>query len=463
MKRLRVRWRLTLWYGAVLMLLVVSFGSAIYAMTRQNLMSRVDTYVIEELREFSVELDLHEGGDETLADFLDERFFDHGEYDFQVQSMDGKVLFASTRLVNHPLAANPRLSYKKVVLDTRLLPGHGYRRVGVVRYQGPTGEFILQSGTSLQNEFAQLQSLATILISVGLLTVAIALVGGYLLAGKALSPVGDMANSARRITAANISDRLEVTNPNDELGHLAMTLNSMIDRLQDVIEETRRFTADAAHELRTPLAVMQTEAEVALRNERSLEEYREVVQVNLNATKRLARMADQLLQLSRLDVARGKSAYDEIRLDALVSDVVETLRPLADQKHVSLRVESIRPCLILGDDIQLSRVFYNVIENAIKYTPDGGSVIVDASCNEHRVSVRVTDSGQGIPASSIPKIFDRFYRADQSRSRSTDANGGSGLGLAIAKSIVDAHHGKISVSSKQGNGTSVEIEFPVAA
>jgi signal transduction histidine kinase len=248
-----------------------------------------------------------------------------------------------------------------------------------------------------------------------------------------------------------------VGNRDDELGRLAQTLNALIDRLQKAIEEMRRFTADAAHELRTPLAVLRSEVEIALRAPRSADQYRQALKIAADEADRLTRLADQLLFLSRQDSGMVEIAREDVRLDALLMDVCDQLAGLAREKQVSVAVSCLEPSTIVGDDVRLSRAFYNILDNAIKYSPVNGEVRLGMEATENAVRVRIEDEGPGIPAEHRAQIFKRFYRVEASRHREL---GGAGLGLAIAHSAIVAHGGNISVGSGARGGALFTIELP---
>ena len=231
------------------------------------------------------------------------------------------------------------------------------------------------------------------------------------------------------------------------LGRLARTFNALIDRLQKAIEEMRRFTADAAHELRTPLAVLRSGIDVALRAPRTAEEYRQALEAAADEANRLTRLADQLLFLSRQEAGMMQIDREEMRLDALLKDVAEQFAGRADEAGVTLTVEPLEPWTVRGDDIRLSQVFYNVLDNAIKYTPRGGRVTVRGRAVDDRVEIEIEDTGSGILPEHVPHVFKRFYRVEQSRNAE---RGGSGLGLAIAQSAIEAHGGTISIREHPG-------------
>ena len=277
---------------------------------------------------------------------------------------------------------------------------------------------------------------------------------GYLLARAALAPIERLRRAAQEVTAERLDRRLSVANPDDELGRLTKTINEMIGRLERSFAEIRRFTADASHELRTPLAAIRAEAEVALANPSVTPEQERLLGSVLEECIRLARLTDQLLALSREDAGVTRSVREPVDLSALVGAVAENMRPLAEARELTLHVQGAGNVEVRGDGARLRQVFYNLLDNAIKYTPPGGrvEVIVEAG-----PVVAVRDTGIGIPPEHLPHVFERFYRVDKARSR---GEGGTGLGLSIARSIVVAHGGRIDISSVEGQGTKCTVRLP---
>jgi heavy metal sensor kinase len=278
--------------------------------------------------------------------------------------------------------------------------------------------------------------------------------GGYLLARKALAPVDRMAAAAEEITARQLDRRLHAPNPDDELGRLARTLNGMIGRLERSFEEIRRFTADAAHELRTPLAILRNEAEVALRVPRDSDQYRDCLEDMLEEIENLSRLSEDLLLLFREDAGLGTQAKEVIRLDQLVYEIADHLRVLAAQAQQELTAEASLPCKVVGNGAQLRRLVSGLVDNAIKFTPAGGKILLRVECQQGQARIIVVDTGIGIAPEHLPCIFDRFYRVDSARSRPT---GGNGLGLSICRSIAESHEGAIEIESALGKGTKVTV------
>jgi heavy metal sensor kinase len=306
-----------------------------------------------------------------------------------------------------------------------------------------------------RHELAQLRLILLMILPVGLLA---ALGGGYLLAGRALAPVHLITSAARSISAKNLAERVAVTNRNDELGQLADTFNGMIARLEHAFDAMRQFTADASHELLTPLTAMRTEVEVSLRTERSSEQYRRVLASVLEEVERMTKLADDLLLLSR-EVAKVAGPKSErLRLDLLVQEVAGHMRALAEESGISMEVCNMPPATVFGDADALRQVFFNLLDNAVKYTPQGGSVTICGNSGDGEVVIGVSDTGIGIPSASVARVFDRFYRVDKSRSREL---GGTGLGLSITKALVERHRGRIELESAEGKGSTFRVYLPV--
>ena len=316
---------------------------------------------------------------------------------------------------------------------------------------------MIQTAVPNETAYQELASLRIILLAAGPLAILAALIGGYWLARHSLAPVERMALTAEQVTILRPSERIPIDNPNDELGQLARTLNGMLGRIEEAVVDVRRFTADAAHELRTPLSVLQTEAEVALRMPRAPDEYRHVIEVVLQQSKRLSQLTEQLLVLNQFDENKP-IRLEPVQLDALVRDVIEQIETAAEERSIAINLGLTQPVVVRGDDLQLGRLIYNLLDNAIKFTPVGGRIEVACRLAESsRVEVTVRDSGPGIAAEDLPHVTKRFYRADKSRGTNSR---GAGLGLAICKSIVEAHEGTIRFKTQSGAGTTAIVELP---
>ncbi|MBX6311334.1 MAG: HAMP domain-containing protein, partial [Isosphaeraceae bacterium] len=431
----------------------------VYLLMSHHLLALTDAALREELVELGDEVG-RAGGLARLPAVLALRFASHEGYEFQVSTMAGAPLFRSAGLGPGGLPrpdARPTSSgepaYERITLD-----GIGPVRMASRVVPGPSGPLLIQAIVTLAPNARALRELVIVLLSTGPLALACALGGGYWLARRALAPVDRMTATAAEITATRLDQRLDEPGTEDELGRLARTFNAMIARLQRSFEEVRRFTADAAHELRTPLAAMRTEAEVALRSPRSPERDGRVLEDLLEEIERLTRLVSQLLFLCREDTGIGAGDFRPVRLDELVREVGEHMQVAAREKGVELDIELPTPCPVQGDADRLRRLFFNLIDNAIKYTPTGGRVMVRGESPNGQIHMTIADTGIGIPAEHLPYVFDRFYRVNPSRSPETD---GTGLGLAICRSIVEAHGGRIEIDSVVGSGTRIRLALPM--
>ncbi len=303
--------------------------------------------------------------------------------------------------------------------------------------------------------------LATLLIVFAVLGL-VAIGGGYLLVDRALRPVGELTRSAEGITSRNLSERLPEPVIVDEFGELSRALNRMIARLEEAFQHNRRFLDDASHELRTPLTVLRGELE-ALNRESVPGRFRDTVASLLDEVERLARLVENLFALSRLDAGRPTTEWCRINLTQLATATAEQMRLLAEDR--GLRLESDSPLQVLvrqpvwveGDPSRLKQVIVNLLDNAFNYTPRGGAVGIVVRGTSDEAILEVWDTGIGIPAEALPRVFDRFFRVDPSRNRS---DGGSGIGLSIVKAICSAHRGRVEVLSTVGKGSQFSLRLP---
>jgi heavy metal sensor kinase len=303
----------------------------------------------------------------------------------------------------------------------------------------------------------QLWEIGVVLVLGLPLVVLLAAGGGYVLARRALAPIDRLASNTRRITAARLHERLSVPNPDDEIGRLAAAINETLAGLEGSFTQLRRFTADASHELRTPLAVIRGIGEVGLGAPRTSEEYQEVVGSMLEEVDRLASLVDTLLRLSHADTGSLALAPAAVDLHEVAREMVASLGILADDRHQRIAVVGTAPVMATVDRVVLREALINVLDNAIKYGPPRSSIEVRIAAVDGRAIMTIRDEGPGIPPEHRERIFDRFFRVDDARSR---AAGGSGLGLAIAKWAVEVNGGYIRVDDTVGLGTTIRIDLP---
>jgi len=302
----------------------------------------------------------------------------------------------------------------------------------------------------------QLREIVVVLVLGLPLIVILAGVGGYVLARRALAPIDHLAAEARRITAERLDQRLSVPNEKDEIGRLAAVINDTFARLDASFGQLRRFTADASHELRTPLAVIRSIGEMGLRDTRAPAEYKEAIGSMLEEVDRLTRLVDTLLRLSRGDAGTIRLSLDILDLGDLARDVAASLGILAEERQQQLEVAAEANVRVSADRVVLRDAITNVVHNAITYGPAGSTIAMRVEADDVEAALSVADEGPGIPAEHRERIFDRFYRIDEGRSR---ASGGAGLGLAIARWAVEANGGRISLASS-GTGSVFRITLP---
>ena len=298
------------------------------------------------------------------------------------------------------------------------------------------------------------------MLAVGLpVTVAVAVAGGFVLVRRALAPVERITRKAQEITQHNLSERLPVVRSGDELERLSVALNHMIARLQEAIDGSKQFVADASHELRTPLTVMRGELESLAQDRQLGRETRETLGSVLEEVERLAEIVDSLFALSRLDAGEAAAEWRRFDLAELAATTAEQMSLLATDKNVSVACHSDPGVMVEGDPARLKQVIVNLLDNAIKYTTAGGRVRLTVRREQDSAVLEVDDDGIGIPAEALPHVFKRFFRVDSSRSRE---QGGAGLGLAIVKSICSAHGAEIEVVSAPGKGSTFRLRQPLA-
>jgi len=460
MRQTSIRWRLTLWFGAMLAAVLLIFSASVYLLMIRLLQARTDRGLEAQMAVIEDQI-RRAPTPEVLRERLTWQFAIHPVYEMQITENGDATWLRSERIVDTglPLPRKPA-SPGNMVYQNVVAPGVGSCRMLSKAIATPHAALLVQVALSLEMNERNLGQLREVLLLTGPPLVLCALGCGYLLARKALAPVERLAVEADQITATRLDLRLDTPNPDDELGRLARTLNGMIGRLERSFGEIQRFTADAAHELRTPLAALRSEAEVMLRMDREPAEYRRTLESMLEEIEHMTRMTEKLLFLCRED-AGAVANFESLRLDILARGVVKHTRASVEAAgHVLVLVDSPAPCVVHGDRDQLRRLLFNLIDNAVKYTPAGGTIRVGLECHQGRAKLFVEDTGIGIEPEHLPNIFNRFYRVDSARPRQSSA---TGLGLAISHSIAKAHQGDLKVESQPGQGTRLTLSLPATS
>jgi signal transduction histidine kinase len=488
---LSIRFRLTLWFVAILALVLALFGGFVYTLQARDLSRATLDRLANEIRQI-----------QTSERFADREFF---EPRVAVPSLSQDAspalhaddVLALTDPTGHVVQQygpmdNPDLGSVAAIGTAQGSSGGPFSytvRSSAASSQGSTGEYVFLAapvtlGSSLigylilgtpVDPTGQLHRLLLTLLIGGIGTLLLALAGGYWLADRALRPVVAITEAARQISESDLSRRLNL-NGRDELGRLAGTFDQMLARLQAAFERQRQFTADASHELRTPVTIVDLEASRALAAVRSPEEYQRVLLVIQSENAYMAALLNDLLTLSRMDAGRLVLELDEVDLSDLVVEVVERLTPLARRTAVDLSTGELPELIVKGDRRYLMQTMTNLVENAIKYVrAPMKRVRLELGSEQEGARamgwVSVEDNGPGIPAEHLPLLFDRFYQVDQARSRNPEPPGdssgldsstsGAGLGLSIVQAIAQAHDGKVVVRSEVGKGTRFELRLPL--
>lgn len=445
--------RLALWYTAVFMLGFVALAGVMWLTVQRSLYHAIDETLLE--RAAGIERFIRDHKTRLDVDEVKEEFRAHGEL-FQVFDAEGSLVHRGTGLAGAmlPLAPNAADRFENVLAAGEPL------RFASHAFDVDGRAFTIQVAAPLHDLQAGLRQAAWILLPMFPVVLALSATGGYWLARRALAPIDEITRTARSLSAENLSARLAVPDTDDELARLSATLNEMLARLEGAFGRISRFTADAAHELRTPLAVMRTTAEVALRApEHESGEARAALEQILAEVERTSQLAENLLLLAKADSGGAALERRNVDLAAAVAEACAQVEVLARVQGLELEARLPERLNVSGDAHALRRLFLILLDNAVKYTPMGGRVEVTLRERTGEAVGEVRDSGIGIAPHDLPHVFDRFYRADRARSRE---HGGAGLGLSIALWIAESHGGAIAVTSELERGSRFEVRLPLA-
>lgn len=477
-----LRFKLTLWYVLILGVLLISFSGFLYVTLSKSLYRDVDQklkslaeMIVSESSSPLSKFDFT-NVDQTLEATLKLRPI--GKF-IQVMDESGRIGRKSDNLKNVQLPVSLRAlknaSQGMTTFEThRSFEGIPIRILTYPVLENRQLMKIVQVASSLEEVEDFLNTLFIILIITVPSALMVASLGGQFLANKALSPVDQITQTARRITSKNLNQRIKPLKVKDEISRLIETFNEMISRLDTSFGQIKQFSTDASHELKTPLTILKGEVEVALRKGRSPQEYEQILRSNLEEVNRMSQIVDDLLFLAKADIGQVRLDKEEIRLTDILKEVAEQMRFLSHSKNIRIETSNLdQEVHILGDALRIRELFINLIDNGIKYTERGGTITLRLSNHSssrpnhpssgsgeellESVKVTVSDTGIGIAREDQERIFDRFYRVDKARSRE---HGGSGLGLSICKWIAEAHQGAIYVESEVGRGSSFIVKLP---
>ena len=458
---LSIRAKLTLWYFSLAALVLIAFAVAIYLYFSRGLLNAIDT----SLRSHAERIAQAVGHPSTIEELSPPGVLVLAPQFVSVLDREGKVTDQTLDPEGHevpvlkPALERATREWKPQFDEVSLSDTEHVRIITWPARDEEDEIFCVVVGQSLRDIQPVEKQLVLLLVIANPVALLLASLGGLWLANKALKPVDRLTRAAERIGRGNLSERVEEHRSQDEIGRLAATFNQMISRLEQAFERERHFTADASHELKTPLAILRGDIEVALRRERTPEEYQRVLQSSLEEIARLTKLTEDLLTLARSDADESVLDLEQVHLDQLAAEARTYMAPLADSAGVALSYHPpISSVVVDGDQKRLKQLLVNLLDNAIKYTAAGGSARLSLSEKDSCALIEVIDTGRGIPASALPHIFERFYRQTDPRdSRVT----GFGLGLAISKWIVDAHGGSIDVESQEGHGSTFTVRLPV--
>jgi heavy metal sensor kinase len=462
-----IRFRMALWYAALLAGALALFGAATYLGLERYLQKSLEESLIKQARSIGDVLivNINQSGEDYVNNEITEHYSPeiNGRF-IRVTRADGKRIYVSgppkDGTFDPALVAAPHLPVtQEFTREVEMSDEHELLLHGLPFKAADGTKFLIEvAGPYNQIESVLYGLLLTFALGLPLI-VAVAIGGGYLLMRGALRPVDEIRQKAAKITSRNLSERLPVVHTGDELERLATDLNNMIERLEESFHQINRFSADASHELRTPLTVLQGELEAIAQKGQTLpEDIRDTVGSALEETHRLAKIVESLLAISRLEAGEAKVQPVRLDLSELVRSTADQMRLLAEEKYISLACDGTEVVEVDADSSRLKQVVVNLLDNAIKYTPEGGKVSISVTQRDSRAVLEVVDSGLGISAADLPHIFDRFYRADKARSRQL---GGTGLGLSIVRSICLAHGGQVTVKSTEGRGSLFRVELPL--
>ncbi len=454
-----LRFRLTLWNTAVVLLFVVATLWWVREELRLFLWKEADDQLLEDASEVKATIEQLFPDWDNIYEALARKAIAHSHRGLHFRIFDEK----DALLWTSPNA--PDVPFPTELIRYGLTPvtAEPFRLVHVQTDKAGVPRFSIRVGISFEPLEADIAQVTWLLVAVGFVTLLVSPLGGYWLAGRATRPIARIIDTTNRMHPSSLEERLPLRGTGDELDRLSATINGFLERIAIYLDQNREFTANAAHELRSPLAAIQNSLEVALNTDRSTDEYKELLGELLDECGGLRMLVNQLLLLAESDAGRLPVASERVELDGIVRKANDMFLGVAEAANIDLRITALEPARVAGDAGRLRQVVNNLIDNAIKFTRAEGVVeirlVVRPEDGTVRLSVR--DTGSGIPAADLPLIFSRFYRGDKARQRDRGSRG-TGLGLAICQSIVAAHNGRIEVESVVDRGTTMTVILPTA-
>jgi heavy metal sensor kinase len=458
-----LRFRLVAWYASWLTLLFIIFGIFVYGSLGYYLKESLREALARRTRQVADLVQRSPLDWKALGHEIQSHFAPEANNRFTRVTINGAITYVagvpSDRGFNPQIVPAASAISEGESFGRRVLPDGTALFIVVLSRVAGDKRLVVEEGSAEAPIKTTLHRWLVVLVMGLALLILGAVSGGFLLAHRALGPVGRIIRSAERISSRNLNQRLPVPDTGDELERLSIALNHMISRLEEAFQHTQRFLADASHELRTPLTIMQAGLEAITERTNAKLDVREVAGSALEETERLRRIVEGLFALSRLDAGEALEKSAPFDLGELAESTTDQICLLAEDKDIAIACHSDQKVIIEGDRARLKQVVVNLLDNAIKYTAQGGRIDVRVSAWNGRALFEVSDNGPGIPEESLLLVFERFYRVDRARSREL---GGAGLGLSIVKSVVTAHRGRVEVQSKEGEGSRFIVELPLA-
>jgi len=466
-----IRSRLTFWYLLIVGLILLITDVMVYRTIKSNLGQSIDDTLFTVARE--IRLSMQQSSPEewrsnivnVKEEVLTNRFFTQ-ILQLALGAEDEYLRITRSEVLNrcqYPGKGQPLL--RQLAPDQSLLinandPGLSDHPIRILFYpiDLPSGRYLIQVGTSLKRIHQVLGNLLMVLLATGPVMLLLSSIGGYLILSRVINPVREITAAARRITTRDLSHRIELKAGEDEIGELIRTFNQMISRLDKSVGQIKQFSSDVSHELKTPLTTILGEIELAGKRARSVDYYRSTMSNLHREAKRLGHLVDNLLFLSNIDFMHQIFPFQSTSLHELLLESLKKIQPSVRSKRLTVSLKEARLFFIRGNPTLLSLMVNNLLDNAVKYTPPGGSIQISLSRDPRWGVFRVTDSGIGIPSKALPLVFNRFYRVDQSRSSTVQ---GFGLGLSLVKRVCDLHGAEIGIKSTPGKGTDIQVCFPL--